>query len=143
MTVKINLRSISPSLGLTSRVSEWDASRKGYATRIRSEYQLVKLRGHAQLVWIVMKAALRRPTGEVDVRCMKHVQEERKGKSFFWGEEWGGGRRRKFIPEDRGGQKAAEEGGEWVSGELGSVLHNWVGKSSQAPNSFFFFAFQR
>lgn len=91
MTVKINLRSISPSLGLTSRVSEWDASRKGYATRIRSEYQLVKLRGHAQLVWIVMKAALRRPTGEVDVRCMKYVQEERKGKSFFWGEGGVGG----------------------------------------------------
>lgn len=49
MTVKMNLRSISPSLGLASRVSEWDASRKGYATRISSEYHSLS-KGHAQLV---------------------------------------------------------------------------------------------
>ena len=69
MTVKMNLRSISPSLGLASRVSEWDARRKGCATRIRSEYQFVKLKGQAQLVWIVMKAASSRPNGEVDERA--------------------------------------------------------------------------
>lgn len=70
MTVKMKLRWISPSLGLASRVSEWDASWEGYATRIRSEYRFVKLKWQAQLVWIVMKAAPSRPNiGEVDVRA--------------------------------------------------------------------------
>lgn len=70
MTVKMKLRSISPSLGLASRVSEWDASREGYATRIRSEYRFVKLKWQAKLVWIVMKAASSRPNiWEVDVRA--------------------------------------------------------------------------
>lgn len=70
MTVKMKLRSISPSLGLASRVSEWNASREGYATRIRSEYRFVKLKWQAQFVWIVMKAAPSRPNiGEVDVRA--------------------------------------------------------------------------
>lgn len=66
----MKLRSTSPSLGLASRVSEWDASREGYATRVRSECRFVELKWQAQLVWIVMKAASSRPNiGEVDVRA--------------------------------------------------------------------------
>lgn len=63
MTLKMNL------LGFGFEGSEWDASRNGYATRIGSEYQFVKLKGQAQLVWIVVKAASSRPTRDVDVRA--------------------------------------------------------------------------
>lgn len=53
VTVKMKLRfDISFSRIGFEGLSECDASRKGYATRIRSEYQFAKLKWQAQLDWI-------------------------------------------------------------------------------------------